>query len=239
MVAVAACVWASLAGDSGLCAWGKGLSADAFKGTAWVGSAAGGAGKSVVSDGVTCAVVGSASGRGSKTGSALGSGGAWRSGGTEGDASVAIRVWGAAFGGRVGAGTAAAVGGIHRVCMGPLRTSVSVGKRKSSVPDTLSSARTCATSTLSTKATKVRREGGPDKTALSCAAGDGRLEGINPASPNRPTVVGRIGAVAGQSAHPIRCRGWPKSPATPRPKPNGRRHQKPGHTNRKCRATTH
>ena len=239
MAAVDACVWASLAAASGICARGGGLSADAFKGAAWVGSATGGVGKSVVSDAVACAVVWAASGRGSKTGSTLGSGGAWRAGGTEGETSVAMRVWGAAFLGRVGAGTAAAVGGIQRVCMGPLRTSLSVGKRKSSVPDTLSSTRPCATSTLSTKATKVRREGGPDKTALSCAADVGRLEGINPTNPNRPTVVGKIGAVAWRWGHPKLCRGLPMSPATPHPRPSDRPHRKQVRTNRKCRATTH
>lgn len=229
-VATCACGGASLAGASGICAWGGVLSADASKGAVWVGSAAVAADKSAVSDAVACAVVGAASVGGSTTGSALSAGGV---------ASVAMRVWGTAFFGRAGAGTAAAVGGIQRVCMGPLRTSVSVGKRKSSVPDTLSSARPCATSTHSTSAAKVRREGGPDKMALSCAAGGGRLEGFNPANPNRPTVVGRIGAVAWRLGRPIRRRGWPKSPATPRPRPSDRQHQKQARTNQKCRARAH
>ena len=205
MAVVAACAGASLVDVAKFCVWGGMLCADAVKGAAWEGSAAVGGGNVAVGE---AAVNGSRTGSGKRSGKGSGEGSGEAGEGAGGVASVAMRVCGATFWGGMGAGTAAAGGGTQRVCMGPLRTSLSFGKRRSSVPDTLSSAKTCATSTLSTSAAKVRREGGPAKRALSGAAGDERLVDISPTTPNRPTVAGQTGASAGRSAPPMRCRAW-------------------------------
>ena len=200
-------------------AWGGELSTCAANGSAGVGSTTegGGWGNSAAS------VAGEGSGVVVPVGAA---------------ASVAMRGRGVRFCGAGGAGPAAG-GGTQRVCSGPVRTVSSAGKRRSSEPDTLSSATACATSTVSTKAAKVRREGGPDKAALSPAGGWPSLPSIKHTSPDRPTVAGQTGASFGQSARPIRCRGWRTNPGPPRPAPSARLNQRPGRKNPKCRATTH
>jgi hypothetical protein len=178
-----------------------------------------------------------------------------------------VRAAGVGFGSL--AMSSAAGDAMVRVCIGPVRSVCDGLSCQFSVPVRLSSTSRCSNNTNAPQRSKLRVSGRPDRDAVCnageavlmgsqsvgqvggtkvWAGGKSRMvtwagSHTGPfrpvANPSLRTTARQMRAALGPPGLASRRRRWPKTPATPRPRPGVRPHRTRAHTGPKCQATAH